>query len=67
LGIFIVAFFIKVIKGSTVFFAAIASQAVVLIGYFYILDSISYLLFNVIGCALVILFSFILFPFLKNR
>lgn len=67
LGIFIVAFFIKVIKGSTVFFAAIASQAVVLIGYFYILDSISYLLFNVIGCGLVILFSFILYPFLKNR
>ncbi len=67
LGIFIVAFFIKVIKGSTVFFAAITSQAFVLIGYFYILDSISYLLFNLIGCGLVILFSFMFQPFLKNR
>jgi Na+/proline symporter len=49
LGLFLVAFFLKRIGGTAVFWAAIASQALVFILYFSL--GISYLWYNVIGCA----------------
>ena len=66
LGIFIAAFFVKYIKGSSVFFGAILAQILVLAGYFMFNDSISYLLFNFIGCALVIIFSVFIQAFMKK-
>jgi SSS family solute:Na+ symporter len=60
LGLFLVAFFIKQISGNAVFWAALAAQALVFIFYFTL--SISYLWYNVIGCAACMLFSVILQP-----
>ena len=58
LGIFLVAFYFKRIKGHAVFLAALMAEAVVL--YCFYFTEIAFLWFNVIGCACVILFGFIL-------
>ena len=55
LGMFLVAFFLRWIGGTAVFYAAIVSQAMVLVFYFTI--PISYLWYNVIGCALCVVLS----------
>lgn len=55
LGIFLLAFFFKRIKGKAVFYAAIVTQILV-IAVFYA-DLMSYLWLNVLGCGLVILLS----------
>jgi Na+/proline symporter len=49
LGIFLVAFFLKRIGGTAVFWSALASQALVFALYSTL--SISYLWYNVIGCV----------------
>lgn len=58
LGIFLVAFYIKFIKANAVFIAAFIAQAIVF-SVFLLLD-ISYLWYNVIGCAGVIIFGLLL-------
>lgn len=57
LGIFLIAFYLKSIKGATVFWAAILSECFVIIIYF--LDVMSYLWLNVVGVILTVLISFI--------
>ncbi|GEN06018.1 transporter, SSS family [Myxococcus fulvus] len=57
LGIFLVAFFLKFVRGHAVFTAAVISQATV-IGLFMLSD-IGYLWYNVIGCALVVALSLV--------
>jgi len=57
LGIFLVAFYLKKIKGSLVFIAAILSEIVVVAIYKF--DIVSFLWLNVIGAAAVIFFSMI--------
>lgn len=65
LGIFLVAFFLKKVKGKATFIAAIIAQAAVIILHFFGQDIFSYLLqtpvkeigylwYNVIGCGLVV-------------
>jgi solute:Na+ symporter, SSS family len=58
LGLFLVAFFLRKVRGSAVFFAGILAQTLVLIMFWTL--SISYLWYNFIGCAAVVLFSTIL-------
>ncbi|RAU82333.1 sodium:solute symporter [Pontibacter arcticus] len=65
LGIFLVAFYVKRVKGNAVFMAALLAEAVVL--YCYYFTDIAYLWFNVIGCGLVILFGLLLQPFVGKR
>ena len=55
LGMFLVAFFMRWIGGTAVFYAAIVSQVAVLVLYFTI--PISYLWYNVIGCAICVVLS----------
>jgi solute:Na+ symporter, SSS family len=55
LGMFLIAFFLRWIGGTAVFFAALVSQATVIVLYFTI--SISYLWYNFIGCALCVVLS----------
>jgi SSS family transporter len=57
LGIFLLAFFFKYVKGNAVFVAAIVTQVIVIIGWY--LDWMSYLWLNAFGCLLVILLAFI--------
>ncbi|MFZ1054935.1 MAG: sodium:solute symporter, partial [Opitutaceae bacterium] len=49
LGLFLVAFFLKRVGGTAVFWSALASQALVFVLYFSL--GISYLWYNVIGCV----------------
>ncbi len=58
LGIFLVAFFLKRVGGTAVFFGAVAAQALVIVMYFNF--RIGYLWYNVIGCAACILFGLLL-------
>jgi SSS family solute:Na+ symporter len=58
LGIFLVAFFFRRVGGSAVFFAAVAAQALVIVMFLSL--NISYLWYNLIGCAVCIAFSLLL-------
>ncbi|MFS4492054.1 sodium:solute symporter [Maribacter sp. 2308TA10-17] len=58
LGIFLLAFFIKYVKGNSVFMAAIITQIIVFIGFYF--DWMSYLWLNAFGCALVMLIAILL-------
>jgi SSS family solute:Na+ symporter len=58
LGLFLVAFFLRSVRGSAVFFAALLAQALVLVLFWTL--SISYLWYNLIGCMAVLLFSVVL-------
>ncbi|MBN1206199.1 MAG: sodium:solute symporter [Myxococcaceae bacterium] len=55
LGIFLVAFFLRGVRGHAVFIAALISQATVVALFAF--SSIGYLWFNVIGCTLVVILS----------
>tara|TARA_R110002012_G_scaffold321944_1_gene552577 strand:- start:17474 stop:19222 length:1749 start_codon:yes stop_codon:yes gene_type:complete len=60
LGIFLLAFFVKFVKGNAVFIAAIVTQLLIFLIYYSFIyvfedgeEKISYLLLNLIGCVLV--------------
>lgn len=78
LGIFLIAFFLKRLKGKATFFGALTAQAIVIILYFfgqqigsfimgYEVKEIAYLWYNIIGCGLVILFATIINPFDRSE
>ena len=58
LGIFLLAFFIKFIKGNAVFTAAIITQ-ILIIGIWYI-DILPYLWLNLLGCIIVMVSAFLI-------
>lgn len=58
LGLFLVAFFLKRIGGTAVFWGAVAAQILVFALFFTL--NISYLWYNLIGCAAVMVFSALL-------
>lgn len=65
LGIFLLAFFFKFVKGNAVFFAAILTQLIILVLFYTLIfkypsgdEKLGYLWLNFIGSALVILISF---------
>ena len=58
LALFLVAFFLRRVGGTAVFWAALAAQSLVFVLYGYL--SVSYLWYNLIGCAACVLFSLIL-------
>ncbi|MDP4600651.1 MAG: sodium:solute symporter [Polaribacter sp.] len=60
LGIFLLAFFIKYVKGNAVFIAAIITQFLIIIIWY--LDYLPYLWLNLLGCVLVMLIA-VLFQF----
>lgn len=66
LGIFLLAFFVKFVKGNAVFFAAILTQVIVCVIYYNLIhihpsgeEKLGYLWLNFIGAALVMLISII--------
>lgn len=58
LGLFLVAFFLRAVRGSAVFFGAVLAQTMVLILFFT--TNIGYLWYNLIGCAAVVVFALLL-------
>ena len=65
LGLFLVAFFLKQVAGTAVFWGAVAAQTLVFVLYATL--SISYLWYNLIGCAACMLFSVMLQSLLPRR
>jgi SSS family solute:Na+ symporter len=66
LGIFLSAFYIKYVKSTAVFLAAIVAELIIL--YFYYFTDVAFLLYNIIGCVAVIALAFIFQLLLgKNR
>jgi SSS family transporter len=57
LGVFLVAFYMKWVKGGVVFYAAILAEVLVL--YFYYIELTAFLWLNLIGCVMVMVFSFL--------
>lgn len=55
LGIFLVAFYFKRIRGGCAFWAALLAEAAVLACFFF--TDISFLWYNVVGCVLVVLLA----------
>lgn len=53
LGVFITAFFIRYVKGTAVFMAAIVAELIVLYCYRY--TEVAFLLYNIIGCTAVVI------------
>lgn len=69
LGIFVCAFFIKSLKGTAVFMAAILAEIVVIILHFLTLSkifNIGYLWYNVIGLVLTVILGFIIQRLVKK-
>lgn len=57
LGVFIVAFYLKNIKGTPVFIAAVITEAIICIMGYY--ETVAYLWLNAIGCIGVIIIAWI--------
>lgn len=58
LALFLVAFFLKRVGGTAIFWAALAAQTLVFVLYFSL--NISYLWYNFIGCAACVLLSLVI-------
>lgn len=65
LGIFVVAFFLRRVRGKAVFWAAVVGEIVVLLLFWR--TDIGYLWFNIIGCVLVMLLSLALQGFFPKE
>lgn len=65
LGIFLVAFYMKRISGTAVFYAALFAEAFIV--YAWITDLTAFLWLNVIGCLLVMAFAFCIQLILNKR
>jgi Na+/proline symporter len=61
LGLFLVAFYIKKVRGNAVFIAGGIAELVVIACFIF--TDIPYLWFNFIGCVMVVMISLILNPF----
>lgn len=64
LGIFIVAFYCKSIKGSVVFIPALVAELFVVVCWYF--DVMAFLWLNVLGCFMVVIFSYFA-SFLKSN
>lgn len=64
LGIFLTAFYVRPVKGTAVFWAAILGECVVL--YCFKFTDIAFLLYNIIGCGVVIGTSLVIQLFVKE-
>jgi len=65
LGIFLVAFYFKKIKGNAVFIAALITEIMVI--YIFYIDVIGFLWLNLIGVLGVIILSHMIQPFFKEK
>lgn len=65
LGVFVVAFYLKKIRGTSVFIAAFIAEAIIcILGYY---NAVAYLWFNAIGCILVIVIAMMINPFVPGK
>ena len=65
LGIFLLAFFVKFVKGNAVFVAALITQTLIIIVWY--IDWLPYLWLNLLGCVLVMGIAIILQTFIPSK
>jgi len=65
LGVFVVAFYLKSIRGNAVFIAAILAEAVVV--YCGYTEAMAYLWLNAVGCLGVVIFALLINPIFKQK
>ncbi|PJJ84098.1 sodium:solute symporter [Mucilaginibacter auburnensis] len=65
LGVFVTAFYIKRVKGSSVFIAAVLSEIIICICGYY--EVVAYLWLNAIGCILVIALALLANLFFEDK
>ena len=65
LGIFLTAFYVKHVRGTAVFWAALVAECIVL--YCYRFTDIAYLLYNIIGCVAVMGLAMLIEMFLPGK
>jgi len=65
LGVFVTAFYLKKIRGTAVFIAAVLSEIIICICGYY--EVVAYLWLNAIGCLLVIALALILNLFFEDK
>lgn len=65
LGIFLVAFYLKKVSGTAVFYAAIIAELFIV--YAWLIDLTAFLWLNVIGCLLVMVWAFIIQLFINRK
>ena len=58
LGIFLTAFYIKRVNGTSVFIAALLAEIVVFYCYFF--TDVAFLLYNIIGCVVVMVVGLVI-------
>ncbi len=64
LGIFLLAFFIKYVQSNAVFIAAVITQVLVILAYYF--EIMEYLWLNLLGCFLVMILAFLLQTFIYS-
>jgi Na+/proline symporter len=64
LGIFLLAFFIKYVQSNAVFIAAVITQILVILAYYF--ELMEYLWLNLLGCFLVMILAFLLQTFIYS-
>jgi len=64
LGIFLLAFFIKYVQSNAVFIAAVITQILVILAYYF--EIMEYLWLNLLGCFLVMILAFLLQIFIYS-
>lgn len=65
LGVFLVAFYVKKVKGNATFIAALIAEAVVILLFSF--TEIPYLWFNLIGSMLVVIIAYLINPILEKN
>ncbi len=60
LGIFVTAFYLRYVKSTAVFYSAIVAELVILYLYFFKRTEVAFLLYNIIGCLVVVVVSVVL-------
>ncbi|MCJ0742084.1 sodium:solute symporter [Pedobacter montanisoli] len=65
LGVFLVAFYLKKVRGRAVFYAAILAEVIVCILGFK--EVVAYLWLNVIGCLSVVIIAYLLQMFIEEK
>ncbi len=68
LSLFVAGFFLRKLRGTAVFWGALAAQALVLVLFFFVPDKrLSYLWYNVIGCAVCVLVATVIEAFVAEH
>jgi SSS family solute:Na+ symporter len=65
LGVFLIAFFLKNIRGNAVFYAAILSEIVVFVVYYN--NLVSFLWLNVLGAFSTLILAILIQKLMKNE